>query len=99
MDPQITDPVIVWQQLEQAMVTFLRIESETGLVFARAASATTEIPDLLHHRRLARKAFDTFQRLAGEMGALNPALHAWDGKRTALQSALKKLGEPGLPDA
>jgi hypothetical protein len=99
MKAQIKDPAIVWQQLEEAMVTFLRVELETGLVFARAATTIDDVPDLLHNRRLARKSFDTFQILAGKLGTQNPVLHALDGKRMALHNALKKLGEPGLPEA
>jgi hypothetical protein len=89
-----------WRQLEDAMLSFLSVELEVGLMFARAARGTEDVGELLHNRRLARKAYDTFEKMIQQnrqVRMTNAVEHDLRNRQRALWNALKTLGEPRLP--
>ena len=51
------------QEMDAAMSKFLEIEVEVGQTFAKAAANAQWTHELLHNRRLARRAYDTTTRL------------------------------------
>ena len=53
------------QQMDAAMSKFLEIELKVGQTFAKAAINAQWTRELLHNRRLARRAYVTTTRLMG----------------------------------
>jgi hypothetical protein len=76
------------------MSRFLDIELDVGRTFAWAAMNSRWTGDVLHNRRLARKAYNTTARLIS-----HPKLTDTDAKKLAKKMELLKLTLIQLGDA
>lgn len=84
----------IWQQLNAAMSSFVRVELEVGLAFAQAAADADCVDELLHNRYLARKAYNESEKLMHHVCPKRLELRELQKRRSQLQSALRKLGDP-----
>jgi hypothetical protein len=86
-----------WGKLEAAMWAFLSMELDVGLMFARAATGTADVGEVLRNRRLARKAYDTFDRMIERIPGKSTDGDGLKVRQATLLQALRDLGEPDLP--
>ena len=81
-------------QMYTAMFRFLKIELGVGLTFARAAQHALWTSDLLHNRRLARKAYDAVVRRIEKVRFSKDEAKEIASRLQQLRLALLQLGDP-----
>jgi hypothetical protein len=88
------DACLFRQQMVSTMTRFLEIELEVGLTFARAATQSTVTVDVVHNRKLARKAYDTVSRSLGQADLMDCRSKKVVNRLQRLKVALFRLGDP-----
>ena len=81
-------------QMNAAMSRFLEIELEIGQTFADAAIHARWTQELLHNRRLARRAYDTTIRLMRHANLAKADARKVAIKLHRLRQKLSQLGDP-----
>lgn len=91
--PSTVNPFQFQQQMDAAMSRFLVVELEVGLTFAKAAINAHWTQELLHNRKLARKAYDTATRLMNQAKLTEAEAKGLDSGLQSLKLALSQLGD------
>jgi hypothetical protein len=81
-------------QMNAAMSRFLEIELKIGQTFADAAINSRWTQELLHNRRLARRAYDTTVRLRDHANLAKADARRVDSELQRLKWKLSQLGDP-----
>jgi hypothetical protein len=87
-------PATIWQEIEATLLSFLLVELDLGMTFAKAAADAAETRERLHNRMLARSAYDTVVRLESKAKPAGESAAELAAKMAELRSALCGLGDP-----
>jgi hypothetical protein len=80
--------------VNQAICRLLFIETDIGMNFASAAMNADSTTECLHHRRLARRAYDTACKWTHRANLSEREAKSFKRKLRRLRLTLKQLGEP-----
>lgn len=75
------------------MINFLRIDTQTGLIFSGIALGTDDLEKKERTTRMARKAYDTVLRLKLGIGLTDADNHRLQRSLERLKGKLEMLGE------
>lgn len=75
------------------MFRFLEIELEVGITFAKAAENAASTEDLLHNRKLARRAYDSVLRHTSRANSTGLETKRITTRLRKLRLALFRLGD------
>jgi len=93
-DTPAMDALRFRHEMDAAMSRFLAVEVEVGHAFAKAATDARWTREVLHNRRLARRAYDTATRLMRQVRFAEGEAQTLARRLENLRLSLSKLGDP-----
>lgn len=92
--PHMRNSVAIWQQVNEATYGFLTVEADIGLTFAKSAVNAISTQECLRHRRLARRAYNTAEKIMTKAALTPGEAKILVQKMQLLKRLLSRLGDP-----